>query len=368
MTRDLIEENQRVITRGIMRRLTFSALILLGAACKSGGAAAPAASPATTAPAGNPVVARIDGQEIRAGEVDDLVRGGLIRAEVQYHESRYELRKQALDEIINERLVQRKAKAEGLDADKLLERDVHSKVPAATDTELRTIYDQAKQGGEELPPFDAIKPEVARYVRQQRLREALDGYHEKLRAEAKIETSLPPPQFPRIAVEAVGPTMGGADAPVTIVAFSDYECPFCKRAEPAVKSVVEAYGGKVRLVYKEYPLPNHRFAQKASEAALCAHDQGKYWEMQDKLFANQEALGVPSLKGYAKQVGLDTARFDRCLDGGDKAEAVAASMRAGDDAGVAGTPAFFVNGRPLYGAASFEKFKEVIDAELEGKQ
>jgi protein-disulfide isomerase len=350
-----------------MSRLPLAALLVLVASCKSGGAAAPAPAPTASGSAEpSTVVARIDGQEIRAGEVDAMVRGGLIRAEVQYHEQRYELRKQALDEIIDERLVQKKAKAEGLDADKLIERDVHGKVSPATDAELRTVYDQAKQSGEELPPFDVIKPEVARFVRQQRLREALDAYHQKLRAEAKIETSLPPPVLPRVAVEAVGPTLGAADAPVTIIAFSDYECPFCRRAEPAVKSVVEAYGDKVRLVYREYPLPNHRFAQKASEAALCAHDQGKYWQMQEKLFANQDELGVPKLKDYARAVGLDAARFDACLDRGDKAGAIEASMEAGDEAGVAGTPAFFINGRPLFGAATFEKFKEVIDAELEG--
>jgi protein-disulfide isomerase len=296
------------------------------------------------------------------------VRGGLVRAEVQYQEGRYELRKQALDELINERLVQRQAKKEGLEADKLLERDVHSKVPAASDDDLRAVYEQAKRGGDDLPPFEQIKPQVAVFVRQQRLREALDAYHEKLRSAAKISTSLPPPKLPRVDVEAAGPSLGADDAPITIVAFSDYECPFCRRADPAVKSVLEAYGAKVRLVYKEYPLPNHRHAQKASEAALCAHDQGKYWQMHDKLFANQDSLAVANLKDYARDVGLDGDKFDRCLDGGEKVEAILASMRAGDAAGVSGTPSFFINGRPLYGAASYEKFKEIIDRELEGNR
>jgi protein-disulfide isomerase len=346
-----------------MPRRSLLPLLLL-AACGSGGAARPGPTAASAHPDAQAVVARIDGHEIRAGEVDALVRGGLIRAEVQYQESRHELRKQALDELINERLLQRKARAEGITAEALLERDVHAKVARPTEAELKEVYENVKKSGEELPPFEKIRGDVERYVTQQRMREALDHYHEALRAGAKIETSLPPPELPRVEVAAVGPTLGAADAPVTIVAFSDYECPFCRRAEPAVKSVLEAYGDKVRLVYREYPLPNHRFAQKASEAALCAHDQGKYWQMQEKLFANQDELGVGSLKDYARAVGLDATRFDGCLDSGAKAASIEADVRAGDAAGVTGTPAFFVNGRPLYGAASFEKFKEIIDREL----
>lgn len=367
MTRFLIGAERRAITRAIMCRNLILSLLLLGA-CKSGGAARPVAAP-TAAATGDPkaVVARVDGHEFHAGEVDDQVRGQLIRNEVQYQEHRYDLRKQALDDMIDEHLVREKAKAQGITADALLAREVQAKVPDPTDSELHAVYDRAKHGGEELPPYDEIKEEVARYVKQQRLGEALTAYHEKLRGESKVETLLPPPVLPRVAVEAVGPSLGTAGAPVTIIAFSDYECPFCKRAEPAVKSVVEAYGDKVRLFYREFPLPNHRHAQKAAEAALCAHDQGKYWQMQDKLFANQDDLEVPRLKDYARSVGLDGARFDGCLDSGAKADAIEASMRAGEEAGVSGTPSFFINGRPVYGAATFERFKEIIDGELAQK-
>ena len=150
--------------------------------------------------------------------------------------------------------------------------------------------------------------------------------------------------------------------------FSDFECPFCVRAEEAVKQVMAAYPGKVRLVYRDYPLPFHARAQKASEAALCAGDQGKYWEMHEKLFANQKALEVGQLKQHAKDLGLTTDKFDKCLDSGEKAKIVDASKKAGEEAGVNGTPAFFINGRPLSGAQPFEKFKEIIDHELRGER
>jgi protein-disulfide isomerase len=165
-------------------------------------------------------------------------------------------------------------------------------------------------------------------------------------------------------VAAEGPAMGEEKAPVTIVEFSDYQCPFCSRAEDTVKKVLDSYKGKVRLVFRDYPLPFHPQAQKASEAAHCAGDQGKYWQMHEKLFANQSALGVPQLKDHAKGLGLDAAKFDKCLDSGEKAKIVETSKKAGDEAGVNGTPAFFINGRPLSGAREFEKFKEIIDYEL----
>ncbi len=339
--------------------------LCLAAACRS--AATPRATGSAAGDNQPPsVMARLDGQPILSTEVDATVRGPLARADAEYRQGVYDLRKQALGELIDAKLVARQARAQGVTEDQLLDREVKSKVAAPTDAELHAVYDQAKAQGQELPPFDDIKDEVVKFVRQEKMRQALDDYHQRLRASAKIEVLVPPLLLPRVAVDASGPSLGAADAPVTIVAFSDYECPVCRRAEPSVKSVLEAYGGKVRLVYREFPLPNHPHAQKASEAALCAHDQGKYWQMQEKLFANQQALAVENLKSYARAIGLDGARFDHCLDGGDKVEAVAASIRAGDQAGVGGTPAFFINGRPLTGVASPERFKEIIDAELAG--
>ena len=344
-------------------RPTLLGLILCVTACGSSAPPAPAAA-SGSAPAPRTVLARVDGEDILAGDVDESVRGGLIRADAEHQQSVHNLRSEALSDLIDAKLVARQAKKEGITEDALIAREVTAKVATPTETELRAVYARAKEDGQELPPFDDIRPEIERYVRQSGMRDALEAFHTRLRAEAKVENLMPPLLLPKVAVETVGPSLGAADAPVTIVAFSDYECPFCKRAEPAVKSVLESYGGKVRLVYREFPLPNHRHAQKASEAALCAHDQGKYWQMQDKLFANQDALALEDLKGYARGVGLDSARFDRCLDGGDMAGEIEKSIRAGDAAGVSGTPAFFINGRPLYGAASIERFKELIDAEL----
>jgi protein-disulfide isomerase len=127
---------------------------------------------------------------------------------------------------------------------------------------------------------------------------------------------------------------------------------------------MRVYGDKIRLVYRDLPLPNHKNAPKAAEAAHCAGEQGKYWEMHAKLFANQRALEVPALKGYAKDLKLDQAKFDKCLDSGATAAIVEESRKVGNEAGVNGTPAFFVNGILISGAQPFDAFKEIIDVEL----
>jgi|SaaInlStandDraft_4_1057021.scaffolds.fasta_scaffold16076_2 protein-disulfide isomerase len=160
---------------------------------------------------------------------------------------------------------------------------------------------------------------------------------------------------------------GDANAPVTIVEFSDYECPFCgKYVQETYPSIVNEYinTGKVKYVFRDFPLSFHQNAQKASEAAECAGEQGKYWEMHDYLFANQDYLAVENLKGYAKDLGLDTAEFNDCLDSGKFADEVEADLLDGQAYGVSGTPAFFINGKLISGALPFAAFKAEIDAAL----
>ena len=150
---------------------------------------------------------------------------------------------------------------------------------------------------------------------------------------------------------------------MTIVEFSDYECPFCKRAEPAVDKVMEVYGDKVRLFYRDYPLAFHANAKPAAEAAHCANLQGKFWPYHQKLMASED-LSSEKLKSIADEVGLEREKFDACLAKNDFAAAIEQDVKDGDAVGVNGTPAFFINGRMLDGARPFEQFKEIIDEEL----
>lgn len=184
-----------------------------------------------------------------------------------------------------------------------------------------------------------------------------------------IGTSLAfiPPRRYEVSLDD-DPVKGSPDAPVTIVEFSEFQCPYCSLyVRETFPKIDETYvrTGKVKYVFRDFPLTSiHPNAQKAAEAAGCAAQQGKFWEYHDILFTHQDALGVPSLKQYAADLGLDTAQFDACLDSGAMADEVAKDMADGQQYGVTGTPAFFVNGIKLTGAQPFEAFQELIEAEL----
>jgi protein-disulfide isomerase len=187
-----------------------------------------------------------------------------------------------------------------------------------------------------------------------------------LRAQAGVKVFLQPMRFD-VSFDKDDPIYGSPDAPVIIVEFSDFQCPYCSRVNPAMEQIKTTYGDKVAIVFRDFPLPMHKEAPKAGEAAQCANDQGKFWEYHDKLFANQRALANENLKSYAAELGLDAAAFDSCLDSGKYTAEVEEDKKAGAAVGVAGTPAFFVNGQFLNGARPFDAFKELIDAELQAK-
>jgi len=158
------------------------------------------------------------------------------------------------------------------------------------------------------------------------------------------------------------PAHGSAGAPVTIVEFGDFECPFCRQAFPIVRQLLAESGDQVYLIYRDFPLRDiHPHAQKAAEAAECAADQGKFWAYHDRLFQNQEALTVSDLKRYARQVGLDANVFDQCLDSGRQAAEVEEDFQAGLAAGVQGTPTFFVNGQRIAGVLPLEVWRQIIN-------
>ncbi len=168
----------------------------------------------------------------------------------------------------------------------------------------------------------------------------------------------------RKRIPVSGMSRGPQDALVTIVAFSDFQCPYCGRVLPAIDKLTKDYAGKVRVFFKHYPLPFHQEAPLASQAALSAETQGKFWEMHDKLFANQTAIKRADLDKYAQDLGLDMAKFKADLDGGIHKGRVDADMALGQQVGVSGTPAFFINGRSLVGAQPYDAFKKIVDEEI----
>ncbi|HET9551328.1 MAG TPA: thioredoxin domain-containing protein [Anaeromyxobacteraceae bacterium] len=348
-----------------IRNAFLGALTLAVAACQS---PRPTQAATDAGTGKNAPVAKVAGVVITAEELDKSLRNELNEVE----QRTYDLRKQGLDQLINQRLVEGKAKAAGLAVDEFLKKELSTKVADPSDEEARALYERAKAAGQVNDPFDKVKPQVVGFLKQQKLQVVLAQYVEQLRAEAKVEVLLPPYLPPKVEVAATGPTKGPDAAPVTIVEFSDYQCPYCARAEGTVKDLLELekYKGKIKLVYRDYPLPSHNLAPKAAEAAHCAGDQGteKYWAMHGKLFAAAPKLEVTDLKAYARELGLDGGRFDKCLDSGEKAKTVQEHAKAGEEAGVRGTPAFFINGRLLSGAQKLEAFTAIVDAELAAKK
>ncbi len=161
-------------------------------------------------------------------------------------------------------------------------------------------------------------------------------------------------------------TIPAGNRTVTILEYSDFQCPYCARAENTMKEIKKAYGDRVEIIFKHFPLPFHSYAEKAAEASECARDQGKFEDYHYVLFENQNNLGIDSLKEYASRLGIDRGKFDNCLDSGEKAEIVKSDHDEGASKGVTGTPTFFINGKKLVGAQPFENFKAVIDSELKG--
>ena len=244
----------------------------------------------------------------------------------------------------------------------LLEDEVAAKAPALTEADARKFYDEnrARIDGE----FEQLKEQIVQYLGEVETRKATLALAERLRAATRVQTFLAPPAPPayKIATDDQ-PSKGGEKAAVTLIEFTDYQCPSCAKTQPALERIAAEYGERIRLVVRDYPLTQHKEAQKAAEAAEAAREQGKYWEYTSLLFQNQSALQTDKLKEYATRLGLDRAKFDAALDSGKFTESVRRDLHDGDRVGVMGTPTIFLNGQRVTDL-SYEGLKAAVDAAL----
>jgi protein-disulfide isomerase len=306
--------------------------------------------------------AKVAGETLTVGELDAWIKQQLFDQATDDREPTklYELRSRALDDLIDERLLKEEAAPLGLTPDELLQKETE-KQANVSDEEVLAFYDQNKERMGDAP-FEQVKPQILRHLQQQRQQAAGRDYLQALRDKASVEVYL---DAPRIQVDATGPSLGPEDAPVTIVEFSDYQCPYCKRAEPVVQQLLERYPAEVRFVFRDYPLDRiHPLARGAAEAAACANQQGRFWEFHRKLFDPGAKLDPESLRQYASDLGLDLQAFQTCMEEHRFQAEIEADLAAGREAGVTGTPAFFVNGIPLKGARPLDDFVAVIEKEL----
>jgi predicted DsbA family dithiol-disulfide isomerase len=347
-----------------MKKLVIFAFILTLAACGSqksgdskGSTEQPVVNVSLTGGDPNAPVAELNGAPITAGELDKKIGSQMTRIKTQI----YEMQSQGINSIINERLLDDAAKKAGLSTQALLQKEVTDKVGDVSDKEVEEFFsrNQRRFPGKTL---DEVKDPVKKQIIAQKSSVYRNNYMDRLKDEANIKIFISRPSID-VSVDD-DPMKGTKGAPITIIEFTDYQCPFCGRARPTVQQIIETYGDKVHYVLRDFPLSFHKDAKKASEAAQCAGDQDKYWEYSDKLWSNQRALTTPDLKKYAQELSLNQKEFDQCLDSGKFSDEVDKDMADGSKAGVTGTPSFFINGQMLTGARPFEQFKEIIDMEL----
>jgi protein-disulfide isomerase len=313
------------------------------------------AEPTATQP-----LAEVNGDAITAKDLEQAVGARLSRLEEQI----YELKRRELEVLIADRLFAQEAAKRGISVSALLDAEVTAKVALVTEQDIDAFYqaNKARVRGDQA----TARQQIRTHLQQQKLFARRDEFVESLRSQSKIVMRLPPPPIVRVEVGTQGaPVRGPAEAPVTLVEFSDFHCPFCKQSQATLKQLLERYAGKLKLVYRDFPLDQlHPQARGAAEAARCANDQGKFWEYHDVLFAQPPQASPESLRRYAEQAGLDTVVFDRCLSSGAHREAVQRDVEEGTRLGITGTPAFFINGRPVLGAQQLEAFTRVIEEEL----
>jgi len=337
----------------------LTALSLPGCAAKG----APAATSGSAMMALDPakVIAVVDGKNLTQGELMKDAENQLVAFDLQYEKNRHDMIEGSMRQAINEQLLAAEMKATGKSREQLA---AEVKPAPVTDAEIDAFYSQ-NQAAVRGATKEQVAPQIRSYLEQQGARKAQMDYFDTLWKKHGVDFKFDP--F-RLEVAATGPAKGPETAPVTIVEFSDFQCPYCGQLTPTLEAVKQKYGDKVRIVFRQFPLNIHDHAQKAAEAALCANEQGKFWEMHDYMFKNQGALAIEQLKAKAAELGLNASNFNQCLDSGKTAKAIEADMKAGSSVGVNGTPTFFVNGRLMQAGMPIEALSAVIDDELQRKK
>jgi len=299
------------------------------------------------------VVAEVGGVKVTMAELEKEESAKLLAAHYTY----YQAETKALEELVDKRLIEQKAKSEHLTVDQLMDRDIKSKVTDPTEDQMKVYY----EGLETEQPYEQVRQKILDKIRELRTNKVKAEYIRELRAHTTVYIALAPP---KAEVETAGSmTLGSNSAQVTLVEFADYECPYCQKVAADLKKIKDDFGDKVSLTYKDFPLPMHSRAEKAAEAARCANKQNRFWEFHDEIFHSKE-LDLDQLKAQARALNLDVAQFDKCLDTGETASAVEKDRKEGTRLGINGTPAFFVNGHYLSGALDYAALRKVVEQQM----
>lgn len=314
------------------------------------------------------VVAKWDGGQLTYGDVKVDIKTQLSQLEMDYLQNRYRTQQQAAEGSGIRAIVEAEARSRGMTEEELITAEVEEKVAAPTEAEVEEFYPVIKRQLRNAP-LDAVRDQVEAALLDRRKGERLQVYVDELRSRYGLEIDVPYPDLPRIDMSADDdPSVGPADAKVTIIEFGDYECGYCAKAFSTVQQLRQKYPNDVRIVYRDFPLSFHPRAIPAAVVANCVGAVGgedKYWEIHNSLMQNQRKLGDDDLKAAAEKVGVDMGRWQACMDNQEpQLEEIQKDFDEGAAAGVSGTPAFFINGIFLSGAQPIDQFETIIAREL----
>jgi len=313
-------------------------------------------------------VALVNGESISMKEVEDAAAEDLQSLELrkaqferQLSRDRQSMIQNSLDKVIRGRLLVAEAQKLKVSIDELLAVQVDNTISPATDEAVARFYNSNRDQIEGSLAENA--PLIREYLRSLSRQTAFDNLVTRLYRDYEVK-SLVEPERTTVAV-AGHPSRGPDDAPVTIVEFADFECPYCAALHPTLQKIAGDYKDHLRIVYVQFPLAGiHSHAEKAGEASLCASEQGKFWQMHDAMFADQGHLSIEELKQKASMLGLNSAEFSACLDSGKYLSEITSDLTEGMKAGVSGTPAMFINGRFLQGAVPYDDIQKIVEDEL----
>ncbi len=310
------------------------------------------------------LLAKIGGEEI----TEEMLIGDAKLDFFELEKRRYELRMDRLNNLMVDRLVGAEAKKAGISLDEFTSKKItHGEIKVSDKDYKKFVADK------HIPEAQInaqIKERINTYLQTMKKQEMVSEYVAKLTKASPVEVYF---QKPKMQVEVElgeAPTFGNKNASVTVVEFSDFQCPFCSRAAETVNQLKKKYGNKVKVGFKHFPLPMHPDAKPSAEASMCVNEQSsdKFWKFHDLVFKNQDKLDKASLEKYAKEIGADMKKFNDCVQSKKFADSVQKDLNYGEKIGVKSTPTFFVNGQLISGAVPIETFSEIIEEELAEKK
>jgi protein-disulfide isomerase len=299
-------------------------------------------------------LAVVNGDTLTTNDLEQQEGNKLLQARYQY----YQAERKALDDLIDQRMLEQEAKRHGLTVDQLKKQEIEAKVKEPTEDQLEIYY----EGMDSKDSFDKVKGKIHDHIIELRTAKLTSTYMESLRLKSTIMVQLAPPMASVDSTHSAG-VEGPANAPAQLIEFADFQCPYCQKVNPDLNKLLHDYNGKISIVYKDFPLPMHANAEKAAEASRCAGEQGKFWEYHNALF-NDKKLQGDDLKLEAAALKLDTAKFNDCLDSGKETAGVNQDRTEGLSLGLSGTPSFFLNGHFFSGAVNYDQLRFMVEQQL----